>query len=139
MITLRKVTLQRGARRLLEAVDLTIVPRQKIGLTGANGTGKSSLLACCAANSTPKAGDVDIQPGLRMAHVAQETPSSPAPAIEYALDGHVELRADRARAPGGRAGARPRAPGGAARRVRADRRLQRTRRRCPASWPLGLL
>jgi len=92
MITLRKVTLQRGARRLLEAVDLTIVPRQKIGLTGANGTGKSSLLALLRGELHAEAGDVDIQPGLRMAHVAQETPSSPAPAIEYALDGHVELR-----------------------------------------------
>ena len=92
MITLRKVTLQRGARRLLEAVDLTIVPRQKIGLTGANGTGKSSLLGLLRGELHAEAGDVDIQPGLRMAHVAQETPSSPAPAIEYALDGHVELR-----------------------------------------------
>jgi len=92
MITLRKVTLQRGARRLLEAVDLTIVPRQKIGLTGANGTGKSSLLALLRGELHAEAGDVDIQPGLRMAHVAQETPSSPAAAIDYALDGHVELR-----------------------------------------------
>ena len=92
MITLRKVTLQRGARRLLESVDLTIVPRQKIGVTGANGTGKSSLLALLRGELHAEAGDVDIQPGLRMAHVAQETPASPAAAIEYALDGHAALR-----------------------------------------------
>ncbi|MCC7546207.1 MAG: ATP-binding cassette domain-containing protein [Burkholderiales bacterium] len=92
MITLRKVTLQRGAKRLLEDVDLTILPRQKIGVTGANGSGKSSLLALLRGQLHAEAGDVDIQPGLRMAHVAQETPSSPARAIEYVLDGHVELR-----------------------------------------------
>jgi len=92
MITLRKITLQRGAKRLLEAVDLTIVPRQKIGVTGANGTGKSSLLALLLGQLHAESGDVDIQPGLRIAHVAQETPPSPAAAIEYALDGNVGLR-----------------------------------------------
>ncbi len=92
MITLRNLTLQRGAKRLLEGVDLTIVPRQKIGVTGANGTGKSSLLALLRGELHAESGDVDIQPGLRMAHVAQETPASSAPAIEYALDGDVELR-----------------------------------------------
>ena len=92
MITLRKLTLQRGAKRLLEGVDLTIVPRQKIGVTGANGTGKSSLLALLLGQLHAEAGDVDIQPGLRISHVAQETPPSPAAAIEYALDGNLELR-----------------------------------------------
>jgi len=92
VITLRKVTLQRGAKLLLEGVDLTIVPRQKIGVTGANGTGKSSLLALLRGQLHAEAGDVDIQPGLRMAHVAQETPSSPVAALDYALDGNVELR-----------------------------------------------
>ncbi len=92
MITLRKVVLQRGDRRLLDQVDLSIVARQKIGLTGANGTGKSSLLALLLGELHAEAGDVEIQPGLRMAHVAQETPASSAPAIEYALDGDAELR-----------------------------------------------
>ena len=35
---------------------------------------------------------MEIQPGLRIAHVAQETPASPAPALEYVLDGDRELR-----------------------------------------------
>jgi len=92
MITLRQVVLQRGEKRLLDGVDLTIVPRQKIGVTGANGTGKSSLLALLRGELSPEAGDVEIQPGLRLAHVAQETPASPTSALDYVLDGDRELR-----------------------------------------------
>ena len=92
MITLRQVVLQRGEKRLLDGVDLTIVPRQKIGVSGANGTGKSSLLALLRGELSPEAGDVEIQPGLRLAHVAQETPASPTSALDYVLDGDRELR-----------------------------------------------
>jgi ATP-binding cassette subfamily F protein 3 len=92
VITLRNVVLQRGDKRLLDGVDLTLVPRQKVGVTGANGTGKSSLLALLRGEFAPEAGEVEVQPGLRMAHVAQETPASPRAAIDYCLDGDRELR-----------------------------------------------
>jgi ATP-binding cassette subfamily F protein 3 len=92
MITLRKLTLQRGDKRLLEGADLMLVPRQKVGITGANGTGKSSLLALIRGELAPEAGDVEVQPGLRLAHVAQETPASPRSALDYCLDGDVGLR-----------------------------------------------
>ncbi len=92
MITLRQVVLQRGAKPLLAGVDLTIFARQKIGITGANGTGKSSLLQLLRGELHAESGDVEIQPGLRMAHVMQDTPASPIPALEYVLDGDRELR-----------------------------------------------
>src|SRR5690349_20836671 len=92
MITLRKLVLQRGPKRLLEGVDLSIVAGQKIGLTGANGSGKSSLLALLRGELQAEAGEVELQPGLRIAAVAQETPASGAPALAYVLDGDRELR-----------------------------------------------
>jgi len=92
VIVLRGVVLQRGAKPLLEGVDATFFARQKIGITGANGTGKSSLLQLLRGELHAEAGDVEIQPGLRIAHVSQETPASPAPALEYVLDGDRELR-----------------------------------------------
>jgi ATP-binding cassette subfamily F protein 3 len=92
MINLRQVVLQRGDRRLLEGVDVALFARQKIGLTGANGSGKSSLLALLRGELHAETGSVEIQPGLRMASVAQETPASPAAAIDYVLDGDRELR-----------------------------------------------
>ena len=92
MITLRKVVLQRGGKRLLDGVDLSIAARQKIGITGANGSGKSSLLALLRGDLHAESGDVVLQPGLRFAHVAQETPACETSALDYALDGDQELR-----------------------------------------------
>jgi ATP-binding cassette subfamily F protein 3 len=119
MITLRKVVLQRGGKRLLDGVDLAIAPRQKIGITGANGTGKSSLLALLRGELHAESGDVELQPGLRMAHVAQETPACDAGALEYVLDGDRELRrVERALEQAHRddhAGRQPEAPGHAER------------------------
>jgi ATP-binding cassette, subfamily F, member 3 len=92
VIVLRQVVLQRGAKPLLERVDVTFFAGQKIGITGANGTGKSSLLQLLRGELHAEAGEVEIQPGLRIAQGNQETPASPAPALEYVLDGDQELR-----------------------------------------------
>jgi ATP-binding cassette, subfamily F, member 3 len=91
MITLRAVTLQRGAKRLLEGVNLTVFAGQKVGIVGANGSGKSSLLALLRGDLHCEAGDVDIQPGLTIAQVAQETPASTDAALDYVLEGDSEL------------------------------------------------
>jgi len=45
MLNLKQVTLRRGARVLFTGVNLVIQGGWKLGLTGANGCGKSSLLA----------------------------------------------------------------------------------------------
>jgi ATP-binding cassette subfamily F protein 3 len=91
MISLRNVTLQRGAKRLLEGANLTLFARQKVGITGANGSGKSSLLALLRGELHAESGDVDVQPGLTVAWVGQETPATSAPALEHALAGDREL------------------------------------------------
>ncbi|MDZ7901761.1 MAG: ATP-binding cassette domain-containing protein [Rheinheimera sp.] len=43
MIQLQNISVQRGTKFLLDGADLTIYPGQKVGLIGANGTGKSTL------------------------------------------------------------------------------------------------
>jgi ATP-binding cassette subfamily F protein 3 len=92
MITLRQLTLSRGGRALLEQVDLTLHRGQKIGVTGANGSGKSSLFSLLLGTLHQEAGDLEMPPRLVIAHVAQETPAITVPAIEYVLDGDAELR-----------------------------------------------
>ncbi|MBI3526459.1 MAG: ATP-binding cassette domain-containing protein [Betaproteobacteria bacterium] len=92
MIVLRALRLRRGVKVLFEDASLTFNRGQKIGVTGANGTGKSSLIALLLGELHQDAGDIEIQPGLVVAHVAQETPSTEQPAIEYVLDGDAELR-----------------------------------------------
>jgi ATP-binding cassette subfamily F protein 3 len=92
MITLRSVTLERGAKRLLQGVNLSVFAGQKVGIVGANGSGKSSLLALLRGELHCEAGDLDVQPGITIAHVAQETTASVDAALDYVLDGDRELR-----------------------------------------------
>jgi ATP-binding cassette, subfamily F, member 3 len=92
MIVLRALQLRRGVKVLFEDASLTFNRGQKIGVTGANGSGKSSLFALLLGELHQDVGDLEIQPGLVVAHVAQETPATDQLAIEYVLDGDAELR-----------------------------------------------
>ena len=92
MIILRKLSLQRGSKPLFDSVDLTIHAGQKIGVTGANGSGKSSLFALLRGELHSDSGDLEMPPRLEIAHVAQETPALAVSAIDFVMDGDRELR-----------------------------------------------
>ncbi len=92
MLRISKLTLARGAKRLLEDASATVFPGHRVGLVGPNGCGKSSLFGLIRGKNIQDAGDVSLPPAWVIAHVAQETPSSDRTALEYALDGDVELR-----------------------------------------------
>ena len=92
MIRFSQITLRRGAKVLLEDTDVSLNPGDKIGLIGANGTGKSSLFAMLRGELHADQGDVDFPQRWRVAHVAQETPALDRSAIEYAIDGDTTLR-----------------------------------------------
>lgn len=92
MISLRNLALQRGGRFLFESVNLTIYPAQKIGVTGPNGTGKSSLFSLLRGELHQDSGDFDIPARWVIAHVGQETPALASSAIDYVMDGDTELR-----------------------------------------------
>src|SRR4051794_29007713 len=92
MIRLTQVTLARGAKVLLEAADVSLNPGERVGLIGANGSGKSSLFALLRGELHADRGEVDFPPTWRIAYVAQETPALDRPAVEYAIDGDQALR-----------------------------------------------
>ena len=92
MIRLTQVTLIRGTKRLLEAADIALNPGDRIGLIGANGTGKSSLFGMLLGEIHADQGELDYPARWRVAHVAQETPALHCPALEYAIDGDAALR-----------------------------------------------
>ncbi len=92
MLELRGISLRRGTKLLLEEADLRVHPGQKLGLVGANGCGKSSLLALLRHELSADAGSVSVPAGWEVAHVAQHTPSGAREAIEFVIDGDRELR-----------------------------------------------
>ncbi|MDP1605790.1 MAG: ATP-binding cassette domain-containing protein [Rhodocyclaceae bacterium] len=93
MILLRKLAFARAGKALVTDASLQLHPGWKIGLTGANGSGKSSFFALLRGELHPESGDLEMPAVWRVGHVAQETPPLPAPAIEFVLDGDTELRA----------------------------------------------
>lgn len=92
MLKFTNLSLRRGPRELLQDVDLTIHNGQKVGITGSNGVGKSSLFALILGHLQVDAGDMAIPKNLIIAHVAQETPALDRAAVDYVLDGDVQLR-----------------------------------------------
>ncbi|MYN45248.1 ATP-binding cassette domain-containing protein [Pseudoduganella sp. FT93W] len=92
MIRFIQVSLMRGVKPLLEQVDVTLNPGDKIGLIGANGAGKSSLFAMMRNELHPDQGEIDFPAKWRVAYVAQETPPLERAALDYAIDGDVNLR-----------------------------------------------
>ena len=91
MIALKNVALRRGGRLLLSEVDLGLHDGWRVGVVGRNGCGKSSLFAALMGELEVDAGQIDFPNQLRIASVAQETPSLPDPAIEYVLAGDAPL------------------------------------------------
>ena len=92
MLSARDLTLRRGPEPLVEHVDFTVFRGNKVGLTGANGTGKSSLFAAILGELAPDRGSIEIPSQLSIAHVEQEIGASSRPAIEFVLDGDAQLR-----------------------------------------------
>jgi ATP-binding cassette subfamily F protein 3 len=91
MISLNQLSLRRGTKLLLENANLLIHPGYKVGITGANGSGKSSLFALILGKLEADQGDLSIAGDLAIAHVAQETPATDFTALEYVLQGDAEL------------------------------------------------
>jgi ATP-binding cassette subfamily F protein 3 len=86
------MTLARGSRRLIEDASVQIHTGWRVGVVGANGSGKSSLFALLRGELHTEAGDCEVPRDWRIASVAQETPPLPRAAIDFVLDGDEELR-----------------------------------------------
>lgn len=93
MITLRDVTLRRGAKVVLEGASVTIHPGEKVGLVGRNGAGKSSLFALWRGELHEDRGEVGLPAHWRIAHVAQEMPDTAEAATDFVVAGDTRLLA----------------------------------------------
>lgn len=87
---LQGVTKQYGATTALSEVDLEIYRGDRVGLLGANGTGKTTLLKIMAGLEPPSAGRAVLGTGVRARYFAQESTATlraDRSALDEILDG----------------------------------------------------
>ena len=92
MLKITDLSLRRGTRLLLENIALDVFPGQRMGLTGANGCGKSRLFSVIAGRLEADQGNVTLPRGALISEVLQETPESSQTAIDYVIDGDKSYR-----------------------------------------------
>ncbi|TXG94930.1 MAG: ATP-binding cassette domain-containing protein, partial [Rhodocyclaceae bacterium] len=92
MIALRQVTFARAGHPLVIDASVQLHTGWKVGVVGANGCGKSSLFALLSGELHAESGDVELPASWHIARVAQETPALPDSALDFVLDGDLELR-----------------------------------------------
>jgi sulfate-transporting ATPase len=81
-------------RVILEGITLAFFPGAKIGVLGANGAGKSSLLRIMAGLDGDHLGEARPTPGVRVGHLAQEPALDPGKTVrEVVEEGVGETRA----------------------------------------------
>src|SRR3989441_4758517 len=92
MLNFTDVTIRRGPRVLFSGATFGLFRGEKVGITGENGSGKSSLLALVRGGLHADAGTFEMPSNLAIAHVSQELLATDQAAIEFVLDGDAELR-----------------------------------------------
>jgi ATP-binding cassette subfamily F protein 3 len=137
VILLRNLTLARAGRPLVEGASLGLHAGWKVGLTGANGSGKSSLFALFSGELHQEAGDLELPPQWVIAHVGQETPALPDAAHRVRPRRRRRAAPHRGRPARSRRKARWRGHRPPAHGLRPHRRLQRRARAAALLHGLG--
>ena len=92
MLSFNDVACRRDGKLLFSQISCVIHAGQKVGLTGANGCGKSSLFAMIQGHLEPDTGSITRPQNVGITHVAQEMPNSDSSALDYVVDGDQMLR-----------------------------------------------
>ena len=92
MLNLNHISIRRGRKILIENVSFQAHAGQRIGVIGANGSGKTSLFALLLGELEADEGELGIDRNDVFAHVAQESPNTTSFALDYVMDGDAELR-----------------------------------------------
>ncbi|MHA6323571.1 ABC-F family ATP-binding cassette domain-containing protein [Roseivivax sp. CAU 1753] len=90
MLKIENLSYAVEGRPLLEGATATIPDGHKVGLVGANGTGKTTLFRLIRGELTLDGGDITLPRGARVGGVAQEVPSSETSLIDTVLEADTE-------------------------------------------------
>ncbi|MBE8720967.1 ABC-F family ATP-binding cassette domain-containing protein [Sphingobacterium pedocola] len=72
MISINNLTFEIGSRALYDEANWHIKPGDKVGLIGANGTGKSTLLRLIVGQYTPTSGTISMAKDLKIGYLNQD-------------------------------------------------------------------
>jgi ATP-binding cassette subfamily F protein uup len=76
LLTLKNLRLAYGAEPLLDDVELSVEPGERLCLVGRNGSGKSSLMQLLAGELRPDDGEFNTADGLQVARLQQDVPGA---------------------------------------------------------------
>src|SRR5229473_965478 len=77
LLRVDRLKLMYGATEVLSDLTFQLEPRQRLGIVGANGSGKSSLLKAISGDVIPSGGSLTLAPRTRTAYLAQELEAGP--------------------------------------------------------------
>ncbi len=88
LIRLDQAQLAFGDNPLLDYVDLAIEPKQRIGLVGRNGMGKSTLMRVLAGTEALDAGVCNVQSDVSVVYLKQDLPAADELSVyEFLING----------------------------------------------------
>lgn len=87
MLSFTQISLSRGTKQIFSNISFHIFAKQKIGIVGKNGCGKSSLFSLILGNLQADSGELSIQSGVTISHLAQHIPVDEEKVIDYVLAG----------------------------------------------------
>ena len=92
MLNLKQISIRRGRKLLIDNVSFQVHAGQRMGVIGANGSGKTSLFALLLGELEADEGELGLDHNDVFAHVVQESPNTASSALDYVMDGDAELR-----------------------------------------------
>ncbi|MDG1429999.1 MAG: ATP-binding cassette domain-containing protein, partial [Paracoccaceae bacterium] len=90
MLKITDISYSVEGRPLFENATAIIPTGHKVGLVGANGTGKTTLFRLIRSELALEGGHISVPRGAKIGGVAQETPSSDISLIDTVLAADIE-------------------------------------------------
>lgn len=84
LLSCRDVTIRYDGRRVCGPVTFSLAPGERLALSGANGSGKTSLLRLLVGEQLDHTGSLEIASGLLVSYVPQDTTHLQGPLLDYA-------------------------------------------------------
>jgi len=92
MLSTAGITMQFGAKPLFENVSVKFGDHHRYGLIGANGSGKSTFMKILGGDLDPSAGQVILDPGIRLGKLLQDQFAfEEHRVLDVVLMGHAEM------------------------------------------------